>query len=216
MPWYRLDARLLLPGLIANAVLMYLLGTLLYTLWCRVIKKGCARQNASRVVAVRLDQSCGWEARRADRIGRDGFGLSTITTNSTRHLSHPPIQQTRQPSMRSPMATSLKSRRNLVSTCMATHAWLCEAQQSRPPATNFNFQQRSDLRVRPGTIWQGGLLFIDPTKPFLKIYTDQMASPRPVNKVSWSNRTRSPDRNGFRIKALIWGVSKARVTISRL
>jgi hypothetical protein len=39
-------------------------------------------------VAACLDQSCAWEARRLDRIGRDGFGLSTITTNSTRpHLS---------------------------------------------------------------------------------------------------------------------------------
>jgi hypothetical protein len=30
-------------------------------------------------------------------------GLSTMTTKGTRHLSRPPIQQTRQPSMRSPM-----------------------------------------------------------------------------------------------------------------
>ena len=32
--------------------------------FCRVNKKGCARQNASRVVAVRPDQSCAREARR--------------------------------------------------------------------------------------------------------------------------------------------------------
>lgn len=38
-------------------------------------------------------------------------------------------QHTRQRSMRSP-ATSLKSRRNLVCTCMATHAYLCCAGQS--------------------------------------------------------------------------------------
>ena len=36
MPWYALDARLLVPGLIVNACLMYLLGTLLHALWCRI------------------------------------------------------------------------------------------------------------------------------------------------------------------------------------
>lgn len=39
MPWYRLDPQLLFPGLIANAGLMYLLGTLLDTLWCRIIRE---------------------------------------------------------------------------------------------------------------------------------------------------------------------------------
>lgn len=39
MPWYGLSPRLLLPGLIANAVLMYLLGMLFQTFWCRVIKR---------------------------------------------------------------------------------------------------------------------------------------------------------------------------------
>jgi hypothetical protein len=39
MPWYGLDARLLLPGLVANTGLMYLLGTLLQTFWSRVIKQ---------------------------------------------------------------------------------------------------------------------------------------------------------------------------------
>jgi hypothetical protein len=43
-------------------------------------------------MAVRLDQSCAWEARRADRIGPDGLGLSTITTKKTGRLSEPPIQ----------------------------------------------------------------------------------------------------------------------------
>jgi hypothetical protein len=38
MPWYRLNTQLLLPGLIANAGLMYLLGTLLHALWYRVIR----------------------------------------------------------------------------------------------------------------------------------------------------------------------------------
>ena len=38
MPWYLVHPQLLLPGLIANSVLMYLLGTLLYGFWCRVIK----------------------------------------------------------------------------------------------------------------------------------------------------------------------------------
>ena len=38
MPWYRLNTQLLLPGLIANASLMYLLGTLLHTFWSRVIR----------------------------------------------------------------------------------------------------------------------------------------------------------------------------------
>jgi hypothetical protein len=33
MPWYRLDTRLLVPGFIANAGLMYLLGTLLEIFW---------------------------------------------------------------------------------------------------------------------------------------------------------------------------------------
>jgi hypothetical protein len=46
-------------------------------------------------------------------------GLSTITTKRTRHLSYPPIQYTRQPSIRSPRATGLNKRRNLVSTSMA-------------------------------------------------------------------------------------------------
>jgi hypothetical protein len=39
MPWYWLHTQLLLPGLIANSVFVYLLGTLFYTLWCRVIKQ---------------------------------------------------------------------------------------------------------------------------------------------------------------------------------
>ena len=39
MPWYRLHPQLLLPGLIANIGLMYLFGTLLHTLWCRIIKQ---------------------------------------------------------------------------------------------------------------------------------------------------------------------------------
>jgi len=39
MPWYRLDARLLVPGLIVNAGFMYLLGVLLHALWHRVIFK---------------------------------------------------------------------------------------------------------------------------------------------------------------------------------
>jgi hypothetical protein len=38
MPWYRLNTQLLLPGLIANAGLMYVLGALLHTFWYRVIK----------------------------------------------------------------------------------------------------------------------------------------------------------------------------------
>jgi hypothetical protein len=33
MPWYALDIRLLVPGLVLNAGLMYLLGTLLHALW---------------------------------------------------------------------------------------------------------------------------------------------------------------------------------------
>lgn len=36
MPWYALDVRLLVPGLIVNTGLMYGLGTLLHTLWRRV------------------------------------------------------------------------------------------------------------------------------------------------------------------------------------
>ena len=56
-------------------------------------------------------------ARRADRRVRRG--LSTITTKRTRHLSQPPIQHTRQPSIRSPRATGLSKRRKLVSTSMA-------------------------------------------------------------------------------------------------
>lgn len=34
-PWSLLNPRLLLPGLVLNAVLLYLLGTLLYKLWRR-------------------------------------------------------------------------------------------------------------------------------------------------------------------------------------
>jgi hypothetical protein len=40
-------------------------------------------------------------------------GFSTITTNKIRHLSKPSTQQTRQPSMRSPIDTGLNDRRNL-------------------------------------------------------------------------------------------------------
>ena len=38
-PWYVLDTRLLLPGLILNVGLMYLLGTLLHTRWRRANKQ---------------------------------------------------------------------------------------------------------------------------------------------------------------------------------
>ena len=36
MPWYALDIRLLVPGLVLNAGLMYLLGTLFHSLWHRI------------------------------------------------------------------------------------------------------------------------------------------------------------------------------------
>ena len=36
MPWYALDVRLLVPGLIVNTGLMYLLGTLFHALWRRI------------------------------------------------------------------------------------------------------------------------------------------------------------------------------------
>ena len=39
MPWSGMNARLLLPGLTVNVILLYLLGTLLQVLWYRVIKK---------------------------------------------------------------------------------------------------------------------------------------------------------------------------------
>ena len=35
MPWYALDVRLLVPGFIVNAGLLYLLGTVFHTLWRR-------------------------------------------------------------------------------------------------------------------------------------------------------------------------------------
>ena len=54
-------------------------------------------RNASRVVAVRLDHSCAWEARGADRIGPGGFGLSTITTNSPALV--PPSNPTHAPAI---------------------------------------------------------------------------------------------------------------------
>jgi hypothetical protein len=38
MPWYRLYPPLLLPGLLINTGLMYLLGTLLHMFWGRLIK----------------------------------------------------------------------------------------------------------------------------------------------------------------------------------
>jgi hypothetical protein len=37
-PWYQLNTQFLLPGLIVNAWLMYLFGTLLHKLWSHVIK----------------------------------------------------------------------------------------------------------------------------------------------------------------------------------
>lgn len=43
MPWYRANAWLLLPGLVVNAGFMYLLGTVLETLWRRVVKPKTAR-----------------------------------------------------------------------------------------------------------------------------------------------------------------------------
>jgi hypothetical protein len=43
-------------------------------------------------------------SRPGDRLAEMRF--STITTKTPQHLSHPPIQQTRQPSMLLPMATS--------------------------------------------------------------------------------------------------------------
>jgi hypothetical protein len=36
MPWYALKVRLLVPGVIVNTGLMYLLGTLLHALWRRI------------------------------------------------------------------------------------------------------------------------------------------------------------------------------------
>ena len=39
MPWYWLYRWLLLPGLIVNAGLMYLLGTALQTFWRRVVEQ---------------------------------------------------------------------------------------------------------------------------------------------------------------------------------
>ena len=36
MPWDWVNARLVLPGLIANTVLTYLLGTLLHAFWRRI------------------------------------------------------------------------------------------------------------------------------------------------------------------------------------
>ena len=42
---------------------------------------------------------------------------STITTNKTLPLSHPPTQHTRQPSMRSPTTAGSRRRRNRVCTC---------------------------------------------------------------------------------------------------
>jgi hypothetical protein len=50
----------------------------------RVSKKGCARQKCLEggggFAPINLAPA---KVRRADRIGRDGVGLSTITTNST-------------------------------------------------------------------------------------------------------------------------------------
>jgi glucose dehydrogenase len=69
---------------------------------------GCLRRESPEKYESYVDGSTDIVALRlADRTGRVGSGLSTITTNSTRHLSQPPIQQTRHPSMRSPIAASL-------------------------------------------------------------------------------------------------------------
>jgi hypothetical protein len=38
MPWYAINPNLLLAGLIVNAALMYLLGTALQALYCRVTR----------------------------------------------------------------------------------------------------------------------------------------------------------------------------------
>ena len=37
MPWYRIDPRLFWPGLVANAMFMYLLGSLWDMVWCWVM-----------------------------------------------------------------------------------------------------------------------------------------------------------------------------------
>jgi hypothetical protein len=39
MPWYALNPKMLLPGLVVNAVVMYLLGTLLQAFWSKFIRQ---------------------------------------------------------------------------------------------------------------------------------------------------------------------------------
>jgi Serpin (serine protease inhibitor) len=77
---------------------------------------------------------CAFGARRADLLERAGWCLSIITKKKTRHLAQPPIQHTRQPSMRSPRAAGLVSRRNRVSISVATNPWLWRVRQSNQPS----------------------------------------------------------------------------------
>jgi hypothetical protein len=44
VPWYGISTRLLLPGLIANVGLAYLLGMLLDKFWCRIVGSELTRQ----------------------------------------------------------------------------------------------------------------------------------------------------------------------------
>ena len=39
MPWPRIDARLLLPGLIINSVILFLIGTLVEKFWRSMVQK---------------------------------------------------------------------------------------------------------------------------------------------------------------------------------
>jgi hypothetical protein len=81
----------------------------------------CRFRKSQQKRASDLDSIYGWipkldVAGYSPPYSRGLRARSTITTNTTRHLSQPPSQQTRQPSIRSPSRASRKSRRYFVST----------------------------------------------------------------------------------------------------
>jgi hypothetical protein len=111
--------------------------------FCRVKKKGCARQNTSRVAAVRLDQSCAWEAHRAESH-RAGW-LSPFHHN---HEQNPALVPTANPAD-APTINVIANgdfSEEPQKLSLNLHGDPCiEAGQSRPPATNFAFNSDQEF-----------------------------------------------------------------------
>ena len=68
--------------------------------------EGC--RTAVDVLRLRF-RNVGADLAVAARTRSPAYSLTTMTTKKTRHLSQPPSQHTRQPSIRSPIAAGLRS-----------------------------------------------------------------------------------------------------------